>query len=238
MNLSQAKGGTDPFKFWVMDDFLPLDMAEQLAFNFPEPTDDWYRYDNMFETKRATDKLELMPTEHISTLLHMNSYLFMDGLETLTGIDGLIPDPKFRGGGLHQIMKGGRLEIHADFNWQTKLKLDRRLNVLLYLNKGYEPSYGGQLELWNKDMTESVVRIEPIFNRLVVFETTDTSFHGHPNPWNGPSPRRSLALYYYTNGRPDSEKSPPHSTKFQKRPNDETTDEIEQLRARRNEGRL
>ncbi len=229
------KGGTDPFKFWVIDDFLPQEMADQLYFNFPPVTDEWYKYENHFETKRATDKLELMPQEHTSLLLLGNTYLFIDKLEELTGITGLIPDPRFRGGGLHQIMPGGKLDIHADFNWHTHLQLDRRLNVLLYLNKGYKPEYAGQLELWDKEMSKCVHSIEPLFNRLVIFETTDTAFHGHPSPWNSIVSRRSMAWYFYSNGRPASEKSLAHSTKFQRRPGDETTPEIEQLRAERNE---
>ena len=54
----------------------------------------------------------------------------LEFLETLTGIDGLVPDPYFAGGGLHQIVRGGFLKVHADFNWHPKLRLDRRLNML------------------------------------------------------------------------------------------------------------
>lgn len=230
-----AKAGTDPFKYWVIDNYLPEEMADQLAFNFPEPTDDWWRYDNRFESKRATDKLSLMPNEHIQTLLFGNSYLFISPLEELTGIDGLISDPWFRGGGLHWIGKGGLLDPHCDFNWQTKLKLVRKLNALLYLNKGYQKEYGGALKLYDKKMNEKVV-IEPLFNRMVIFETDAEGFHGHPDAWSGPSPRKSMAWYYYlSNGVAPGDI---HSTKFQKLPNEETTPEIEALRLKRNEGRL
>ena len=149
-----------------------------------------------------------------------NSSTFVDFLERLTGITGIIPDPHFRGGGLHQILPGGFLKVHADFNKQQRLNLDRRLNVLLYLNKDWPESYGGHFELWNHEMTQCEKRALPLFNRLVVFSTTDFSYHGHPDPLTCPAgrSRKSLALYYYTNGRPPEEAEPEfHSTLFQQR---------------------
>ena len=137
-------------------------------------------------------------------------------LEALTGIDGLIPDPYFGGGALHQIPAGGFLKVHADFNWHPKLRLDRRLNMLVYLNPGWEDGWGGALELWSRDRRGPVRTIMPHFNRTVVFSTTDSSFHGHPHPLTCPAgvSRKSVSLYYYSNGRPDAEKSSPHDTIF------------------------
>jgi Rps23 Pro-64 3,4-dihydroxylase Tpa1-like proline 4-hydroxylase len=137
-------------------------------------------------------------------------------LETLTGIDGLVPDPYFGGGALHQIVPGGFLKVHADFNWHPKLRLDRRLNMLVYLNRGWRPEWGGALELWDGEMAGPVASILPLFNRTVVFTTTDSSFHGHPRPLACPdgTTRKSVSLYYYSNGRPESERSAPHDTIF------------------------
>ena len=228
---------TDPFRAWVLDHALGS-FAEDLLAKFPEANDDWYVYGNQFEIKRATDNIHLIPPPLVDTLLLMNSHVFVETLEKLTGIKGIISDPWFRGGGLHQIYKGGKLDIHADFNWHGHLKLDRRLNVLLYLNKDWKPEYGGELELWAPDMSRCVRKIEPKFNRLVIFETTDNAYHGHPNPWTSDTPRRSLAWYFYTNGRPEHEKNPAHSTLFKKRPDEETSDEIEAFREKRNKGRV
>jgi hypothetical protein len=90
------------------------------------------------------------------------------------------------------------------------MHLDRRINVLVYLNENWEESYGGHFELWEKDMSKCAVRIAPIFNRMAIFSTTDYSWHGHPDELTCPPDRsrRSLALYYYTNGRPAEEISP------------------------------
>ena len=154
-------------------------------------------------------------------LYQLNSSVFIDFLETLTGIRGLIPDPHFWGGGVHQIVRGGFLKVHTDFNRHPRLKLDRRLNLLLYLNPEWQEEWGGHLELWDRGMAKCGKRILPIFGRCVVFSTTDFSNHGHPDPLNCPEgmTRKSLALYYYSNGRPSSETAGKHySTSFRRRP--------------------
>jgi hypothetical protein len=101
--------------------------------------------------------------------------------------------------------------------------VDRRVNVLLYLNRDWQPEWGGQLELWNASRSRADQRIEPIFNRMAIFTITDSAFHGHPDPLDCPAgrARRSLAFYYYSNGRPDAEQSEPHRTLFQRRPEEE-----------------
>jgi hypothetical protein len=92
------------------------------------------------------------------------------------------------------------LSVHADFNVHSPLKVERRLNLLVYLNKDWKMKYGGALELWDREMKACAKKVEPLFNRCVVFSTNATSFHGHPDPVAHPQgkPRRSLALYYYT----------------------------------------
>ena len=156
-------------------------------------------------------------------LYQLNSSIFVNFLEKLTGIKGIIPDPHFVGGGLHQIEKGGFLKIHVDFNKHKQMQVDRRLNLLLYLNKDWQEEYGGHFELWDRNMTECEAKILPIFNRCVIFNTSDFSYHGHPNPLNCPEDRtrKSLALYYYSNGRPAEEVSGQHSTLFRERPGED-----------------
>ncbi len=231
-----------PFRHVVFDNFLVPDVAECVSkdFDYLVPDSRWYRYDNMFEKKYATDKWELMPSFIRTLLAILNTSMLINMLEVITGILGLTPDPYLRGGGIHLILTGGKLDIHSDFNWHKSLQLHRRLNLLVYFNRDYNNNFGGELELWNKDMTKCEKSIDPIYNRMVLFETTDWSNHGHPIPWSA-SPgmaRKSLALYYYSATRPPYEISEPHSTLFKARPNDETNDEIEALRALRNKGRL
>jgi len=120
---------------------------------------------------------------------------------------------------LHKIEPGGLLKIHTDFNVHPELELDRRINVIIYLNRNWDPGWGGQLELWNFEMTEHL-KIEPVFNRMVVFDTSDTSKHGHPDPLAAPAgiSRRSLAFYYYTHGGPEEEPAVAHQTQHFQRP--------------------
>ena len=136
----------------------------------------------------------------------------------MTGIKGLIPDPYFAGGGVHVVGNGGHLDIHADFNHNAILNLERRLNVLIYLNKDWEKDFGGSFEIWNHEMTEMVESFVPLFNRMVCFNTGSTTWHGNPTPVNHPEgkPRMSLALYYYTATWDGTKRS--HTTLFKPRP--------------------
>ncbi|HEX3469900.1 MAG TPA: 2OG-Fe(II) oxygenase [Silvibacterium sp.] len=212
-----------PFPHIFFDDFLPIEAAEAALREFPEPKQlKWQSFDNQNEVKLAFDAVEKLPPGDRDVLYFLNSRPMIQFLETLTGIEGIIPDPYFAGGGLHQIRPGGKLGVHADFNLHTKLKLDRRINVLIYLNKDWKEEYGGHFELWNKEMTAAEQKILPLFNRCAIFSTTSTSFHGHPNPLSCPPDRtrKSLATYYYSNGRPEEEVHEAHSTLFQQRPGD------------------
>jgi hypothetical protein len=103
------------------------------------------------------------------------------------------------GGGYHRIEPGGRLAVHADFN-RSEDGLFRRLNMIVYLNEDWTEADGGALELW--DDGGKAAEILPTFNRTLVFETSDRSFHGHPTPLPGPRPRRSFAAYYFTTSPP------------------------------------
>jgi Rps23 Pro-64 3,4-dihydroxylase Tpa1-like proline 4-hydroxylase len=214
-----------PFPHIVIDNFLPEFILDNILTEFPKAGDiDWQKFENKAEKKLA-NKHERNMGDHTRSLLYqLNSSTFIEFLENLTGIQGIIPDPHFEGGGLHQIEKGGYLKMHVDFNRHTKLNLDRRLNLLLYLNKDWQEEYGGYLELWDKEITKCEKKILPIFNRLVIFTTTDFTYHGHPEPLTCPEgwTRKSLALYYYSNGRPPEEISgKAHSTIFQARPGEE-----------------
>jgi Rps23 Pro-64 3,4-dihydroxylase Tpa1-like proline 4-hydroxylase len=155
----------------------------------------------------------------------IKSSTFIHFLQDLTNIQGLLPDPHYRGSGLHITAPGGHLNIHADFNkYRDPYQLDRRVNTFIYLNNDWLEDYGGHLELWSPNMQSCVQRILPTLGRFVVFSSTDFSYHGQPQPLTAPlgRARRSLALYYYTNGRPKEEcldgdcSGRGHSTLFKK----------------------
>ena len=221
----EAYATASPFPHVVIDNFLPETLLEEVLKEFPNPKQiDWQTFQTPAEKKLASRHEQQMGDATRLLLYSLNSSTFITFLEILTGIDGVLPDPHFEGGGLHQIERGGFLKMHVDFNHHKKLRLDRRLNFLLYLNQDWKEEYGGHLELWDTDMTQCQKKILPLFNRCVVFSTTDFSYHGHPEPLTCPEDRtrKSLALYYYTNGRPAEEVTgKPHTTIFQARTQDD-----------------
>ena len=216
-----------PFPFILLDNFFDSDYLNQILDDFPDLSKS--NYSHKFNTKNdkkiasSSTKIFSKNINHFFNFL--NSHQFLDFLQHLTGIKShLTSDPYFWGSGLHEIQRGGFLKIHADFNVHPLLKLNRRINILIYLNKNWKEEWGGHLELWNKDMSKCEYKILPIFNRIVIFNTSDFSYHGHPTPLDCPSDRsrKSLALYYYTNGRPENEinkKLAVHNTLYQNRKN-------------------
>jgi hypothetical protein len=214
----------EPFPHIVIDDFLPEPALRAVIDAFPGPRElEWHRFEAEREVKLASDDPTGLPPAIQQVLAQFNGAAMVEFLETLTGIAGLIPDPHFVGGGLHQIERGGRLKVHSDFNRHNRLKLDRRLNLIVYLNEDWHEDWGGHLELWDRDMSTCRERVLPVANRCVVFNTTYYSYHGHPDALQCPPERtrRSMALYYYSNGRPASEISAARTTRFRTRPGED-----------------
>jgi hypothetical protein len=216
----------DPFPHIVLDRFLPPAVVQGALDHFPAER---LASDTVFEMGYAGQfKRQILPEDcdaEARRLFHFfNSQPFLQFLEGLTAIPSLLPDPYFVGGGFHETTRGGKLGVHADFRINEQLHLHRRLNVILYLNERWEPEWKGQLELWSRDMKRKVKAVEPILNRAVVFNTDETSYHGHPDPLETPDgvKRRSIALYYYTASRAIYDEIPNTSTMYAARPGDDT----------------
>jgi hypothetical protein len=223
-----AYKNADPFPSIYFDNFFNPEFLHAVLEEFPDLSKKPELKFNDANQVKLASKGEYRFGPQTKDFMHfLNSQPFLEFLTLLTGIQNLIPDPYFDGGGCHQILPGGMLKIHADFNKHPKTHLDRRINVLVYLNENWDESYGGHFELWDKEMKEAKAKILPLFNRMAIFSTTSTSYHGHPNPLTCPPDRsrRSLALYYYTNGRPEEEVIDgieTHNTIFRNRPEDKT----------------
>lgn len=221
VNYQQA----EPFPNIYFKEFFNISFLDKVLSEFPDLSKgDSVEFDNLKEKKFAAKGEARFGAVTKKMMYFLNSQPFLDFLQELTGIEEvLLGDPYYIGGGLHEIKKNGLLKIHADFNKHYTTNLDRRVNVLIYLNKDWEESFGGDFELWNSDMTQCVKKVPPLFNTLAIFSTTSISYHGHPNPLNCPEDRsrKSIALYYYTNGRPKSEQSinETHDTLFKERKN-------------------
>jgi hypothetical protein len=210
----------EPFPHIVIDNFIDPTVLRGVLADFPSS-----EHKGFFDRDQERYKFQYQPQEVQSGLIRnlfaeLNSQSFLGFLEELTGIEGLISDPYFAGGGLHETKQGGHLGIHADFNIHSRLNVVRRLNLLVYLNEDWSTDYGGRLELWNKQMSECAVRVEPVFGRAVIFNTDLDSFHGHPDPLTCPPDRsrRSLATYYYSAPEEGLALLPSRTTNFRPRP--------------------
>jgi Rps23 Pro-64 3,4-dihydroxylase Tpa1-like proline 4-hydroxylase len=209
-----------PFPHVVMEGFAVPEMLQKVVEEFPTSEHpDWDHMNDRDQNKFASNDTSVLGPATRRMIQALNGREVINFLQELTGIQGLVPDPHLAGGGLHEIRRGGKLRVHADFNYHKEIQLDRRINLLLYLNHDWEEEFGGALELWDTEMKAAEQKVLPLFNRCVVFTTTGTSFHGHPDPLTCPEDRsrRSIAMYYYTRGRPESEVNEVHGTVFKKR---------------------
>ncbi len=234
--LSDTYCFAEPFPHAVIDNFLPDAVTRAALEHFPRHV---LESDVVFTMGYAGQhKRQIMPDACDATARQIfqffNSRPMVEFLEGLTAIQGLIPDPYYVGGGYHETTRGGKLGIHADFRINDQLHLHRRLNVILYLNEGWRPEWGGALELWDRGMKAKRHEVQPVFNRAVIFNTDADSFHGHPDALACPDgvARRSIALYYYTASKGIYDEVPSHSTIYHARPTDngDTRREARRLR--------
>ena len=221
--LSSKGGGSyfsEPFQHLVLDNFLPLEVANELLYAFPDASEDcWQRSNNEgIEIKARTDwQSEFDIPDGLSGVVRVfNSAPILRAMAEVLSIPKLMSDPYYSGGGFNISERGGLLDIHVDGNYHDASGMNRRVNLLYYLNPNWEPTWGGEFGIYENNGETLVKAVAPTFNRCVIFDTRDKSYHGLPNPINFPSddPRRSILLYYYTVAkRPASQitEDAPHS---------------------------
>jgi Rps23 Pro-64 3,4-dihydroxylase Tpa1-like proline 4-hydroxylase len=214
---TEAYRAADPFPHLVLDDLFDPHLLRDVLEEFDSmDRTSWHYTERDTERKYSTEDFQHFGPTTRAVITQLNAAPFLAFLEKLTGIAGLIADPHLRGGGLHEIRRGGALGVHADFNFYKRLGLYRRLNLLVYLNEGWSDEWGGDLELWDRAGKRCVRRVSPVFNRSVIFDTSNFSYHGHPHPLQCPEDRsrKSIALYYYTVDAPADDDRTPHTTVF------------------------
>lgn len=233
-DLGKTYRNATPFPHVVIDDFLPSDSLAQVLGDLPrldDPSVSWGNLNADLPDGRAAQAnkyhlqnvLSMKPAVR-QLISELNSGPFTFMLSQLTGIDDLLVDAQLLGGGVHLVKPGGLLRVHADFRRHLSYNLERRLNLLLYLNPDWREEYGGHLELWDREMKACVERILPVANRCVIFNTSDDSFHGHPRPLTCPDGmlRASVALYYYSADRAEHVDASKHATAWQELPDERT----------------
>ncbi len=218
--LAERYQNADPFPYIAVKDFLPVDFLMGLLDGFPDSTGKSY-FDRDQERLKFQYPPGDIPGRRLRNLvMELNSAPILAFLEEMTGIPALISDPYFAGGGCHETKAGGHLGVHADFNVHRGMQVERRLNLLVYLNHDWPESYGGDLELWDRQMTQCKAKVPPLIGSAVVFNTSLDSFHGQPDPLTCPPDRsrRSIATYYYTANADGLTSLPDRTTVFKQRP--------------------
>ena len=224
--LREVFATNSPFPHVVVDNLFPPQLISDLVSEFPTPSDQsWDR--SVVEGIQVKLRSNWTTEDDISPITaevvnFFNSGSFMKSLSAITGVQKLISDPYFTGGGRNCILPGGVLDVHADGNWHDAMGVHRRLNAILYLNENWKEEWGGHFELWDKNLTGCVKAVSPLANRLLIFETHDFTYHGHPNPLACPEGenRKSLIFYYYTaEPRPSEQilRSEPHRALWRKK---------------------
>lgn len=236
--LADTFSSAKPFPHIVIDNFFDAAFLNTLEAKFPPREETWWTYDNLLEKKLAFNDLSRLSHEFSEYFNYVNSEEFLSFLTRLSGVDSLIADPLLNGGGLHMIERGGKLDVHEDYNIHRNLGALRKLNVIVYVNSNWNSEWGGHIELWDDPPRAVQQKIEPCSNRMLIFRTDCKSNHGHPHPLQCPQDRarKSLATYYYV--KCNVEEHEYHSTIYKPLPNEHTTPELEDLRNKRMRGRL
>ncbi len=187
-----------PFPYVVIDNLFQPSFLDRVLSDYGAGFGDWVRYNTRDEVKTGTRPNAKLGAGSRAYFDVIQRGQFTQFLSAISGIQGLLPDPTLFGGGLHEIAPGGRFSVHTDFNKHPVTALDNRLVFITYLNKRWDASWGGALELWDSVSKQCVDEVVPVFGRSILFAHTDTSLHGHPNPVATPDgrKRRSVAAYY------------------------------------------
>ena len=239
--------GAQPFRHVLIDSFFAEGFAELLLADFP-PFNPALAKNEIYGGvwgKAVNPKIRAIGPVYRKLFDLIESRAFLDFISKLTGIPDLLFDPAMYGGGTHENLHGQDLDPHVDFNYDEARHLHRRLNLIVYLNKDWRSEWGGSLELHSnpRKIDENICKsFGPIFNRAVLFETNEHSWHGFPRIELPLSERhrsrKSISIYLYTETRPASEIAPPHGTFYVQRPLETwvrpghvlTEDECRQLR--------
>jgi len=229
-----------PFEHIAIPNFLSETACEQLAAEFPNPKDarhHWHRYNNPLEMKYALNEFDDLPVASKMFKLLSSPEILLK-IRELTGIANLEADPHLHGAGLHAYPSGGKLDMHLDYGIHPITGKERRVNVILFLNKDWTEEFGGDLELWDAQLKTFSRVMPPKYNTAVIFRTCDISYHGLPFPLKCPAGmyRRSLAIYYVSERRPDAVER--YKAEFFPHPEQEVSEKLRRLYKVRKDRRI
>ena len=207
LSLREGFLNNEPFNHVIIDNFFTEETVNNLLLEFPNyESEKWdFHYSNAIENKKACNHWDKFPKTTYLVMSYLCGPEFKKIVEDITGQKSVQADVGLHGGGWHAHKTNGKLNIHLDYSIHPKLGLERKYNLIIYLTPNWLPEWSGGLELWSHDdatgrAKERVALVENQFNRAVLFDTTQNSWHGLPDNLNCPDGemRRSLAIYYVT----------------------------------------
>lgn len=210
-----------PMRHIVIDGFLNPEAARTAMDSFP-PYDEMERIRNSVVEKRASEtRLDRVDPIYREIFEELRARPFADFLGDVTGFPGLAATESMDGAGLHQIRDGGFHNVHADKNRDPVRGYYHRLSLIIYLNDGWRVGSPGALELWDNDLANCVRKVDPIFNRCIIFEVHDYAYHGYAKLELPPDrTRKSLAMWYLSPEPGRFQAPAPRNVKFALRPTD------------------
>ncbi len=199
----------------VIDNFLPTSIYQAIVEEMNLYPEESWKVKQLPSSGIRKESKDLNPTPLLRTVVNsLSSNLFISWMKKVTNNNQIIPDVEFLGAGLASAPANSFLGLHVDFNWNDTLKLNRKFNLLLYLNSDWKEEWGGELEIWNFEKTKLESKIFPMPNRLIFWEHDERLIHGYPTPIKSPSDieRQNFMIVYYTsNSTPSSD---PHKSLF------------------------
>jgi Rps23 Pro-64 3,4-dihydroxylase Tpa1-like proline 4-hydroxylase len=222
----------EPFENVVIDNFLRDDYAEEIHNLFPTNYDNWYKYTNPLEVKFAYDNINSLDENVKNYFYYLSSNHIIDLIKEITNIKNIEHDEYLHGAGLHSHPKHGRLNIHLDYEKHPISGKERRINIIYFSTKNWDPLWNGANELWDKNVTKCVKKTDVKFNRAIIFRTNEISWHGlHEKIVCPPGIYRKSLAYYYVSEldtkKPESEYR--KKAKFVKGPDDKYCDKMVKL---------
>ncbi|MCC0178185.1 2OG-Fe(II) oxygenase [Waterburya agarophytonicola K14] len=200
-SLRQSYKSAKPYPHVVIDNLFAPELLDRLVADFPKQENrNWLVWDTKHELKTTSKGINGLSLFTQMFCLWLNSQDVISTIESIVDIDNLVGDPLFHGAGLHEMYRDGWLEMHADYTKHFSLPLMRRINILIYLNRDWDTSWGGELKLQNPENKQDSISYPPNFNRTIIFPTTAKTLHGVPNHLACPlnCSRKLLSIYYWT----------------------------------------
>jgi len=227
-----------PFEYVVIHNFFSKEYAEKVLSEFPDPDGSWWPYDNPFEQKFLFNNFSTPVMKELFE--HLNSPSFTKIISDITSILDLESDPHLHSAGLHAYPRNGKLDIHLDYTIHPISGKERRTSLMIYMTKNWKKEWGGNLQLWDPDLSNSQELDIDLWNTAVLFKTSGDAYHGFPEPITCPHGtfRKVMGLYYLSEPREETLKNPRYRAELFPRPGHVIPDKLKKLYDIRRERRL